>query len=199
MSPKTRRSRRPVQPGRGVLVVIAALLLGSAVLRMGENAGQALALDAETPERPVLPDKPHTCENPAELQEMLDAFAARDQRLSARESALELRKKALSAAEDEIARQLEEMARAEARLRETVTLADNAAEDDLERLTKVYENMKPERAAALFQEMDPAFAAGFLGRMRPEAAAGIMAALTPAAAHRFSIVLAGRNANAPSD
>ena len=59
--------------------------------------------------------------------------------------------------------------------------------------------MKPKSAAALFEEMNATFAAGFLARMRPEAAAGIMASLSPGAAHRFSVVLAGRNADVPTD
>jgi flagellar motility protein MotE (MotC chaperone) len=45
--------------------------------------------------------------------------------------------------------------------------------------------------------MDPDFAAGFLGRMRPAAAAGIMAGLSPQKAYTISVLLAGRNAQAP--
>ena len=91
------------------------------------------------------------------------------------------------------------LTQAEAALRDTIALADTAAESDLDRLTKVYENMKPKQAAALFEEMHPNFAAGFLGRMRPEAAAEIMAGLSPEAAHTFSVVMAGRNANVPTE
>ena len=57
---------------------------------------------------------------------------------------------------------------------------------------------RPE-AAALFEEMDPRFAAGFLGRMPAPAAAAIMAGLSPKTAYSFSVLLAGRNANAPRD
>jgi len=84
-------------------------------------------------------------------------------------------------------------------LRETIALAESASDNDLDRLTKVYESMKPKQAAALFEQMNPNFAAGFLGRMRPEAAAMIMAGLSPEAAHSFSVVLAGRNANVPRE
>ena len=88
---------------------------------------------------------------------------------------------------------------AEAKLASTLALADNAAENDLARMTSVYENMKPKEAAALFEEMSPDFAAGFLGRMRPDAAAAIMAGLSAPTAYTVSVVLAGRNASAPTE
>jgi len=195
-----RRTRHRRAAGRGALVVIAALLAGSALLRLGGDASLALARAAEGVVEPKETGPgPAACEPSQDLQRMLDAFAVRDQRLKEREAALRLRRKALEAAEAEIARQIDDLARAEARLRKTVAIADTAAEEDLARLTRVYESMKPARAAALFEKMDPAFAAGFLGRMRPEAAAGIMAALPADAAHGFSVVLAGRNAGAPDE
>jgi flagellar motility protein MotE (MotC chaperone) len=72
-----------------------------------------------------------------------------------------------------------------------------AAEDDLSRLTSVYENMKPKEATEVFARMAPEFAAGFLGRMRPDAAALILSGLDPDKAYSISVLLAGRNANAP--
>ena len=100
-------------------------------------------------------------------------------------------------AEEEIARQMKALEEAEASLKSTLSIADDAAESDVARLTAVYEQMKPEEAAALFSEMDPQFAAGFLGRMRPDAAAAVMAGLDPADAYSISVILAGRNARAP--
>ena len=106
---------------------------------------------------------------------------------------------ALSVADQTIARKLAALTEAEEKLRATLALADTAAEDDLIRLTAVYQNMKPAEAAALFEEMDPQFAAGFLGRMDPAAAAGVLAGLSPQAAYSVSVILAGRNANVPKD
>ena len=77
--------------------------------------------------------------------------------------------------------------------------ADKAAENDIGRLTAVYENMKPDQAAALFRLMEPSFAAGFLGRMRPDSAAAILAGLEPDLAYSISVVLAGRNADVPRE
>ena len=88
---------------------------------------------------------------------------------------------------------------AEQKLAGTMALAESAAEDDLGKLTAVYESMKPKDAAALFSEMQPEFAAGFLGRMRPDAAAQVMTGLSPDVAYSISVVMAGRNASAPTE
>lgn len=195
-----RRQRQAAMraPKRGALLVISGLLLTSALIRFSDGAGQALAL-ATSEEATVTAgtQSVEACETPADLQIMLSALQERDTILTARETALRDRMQALRLTDQEVSRKLEALARAEEDLRQMIALAESASEDDLSRLTRVYENMKPKQAAALFEEMDPSFAAGFLARMRPESAAAIMAGLSPGAAHTFSVVLAGRNANAP--
>ena len=106
---------------------------------------------------------------------------------------------ALRSAEQQIEDKLAALQQAEAALSATIARADTAAETDLAQLTTVYENMKPKEAADLFAQMPPRFAAGFLGMMRPDAAALIMTELDPEIAYSFSVVLAGRNANVPTD
>lgn len=194
--------RRGLRAGRGALFIIAGLLLGSALIRTGNGVGQALArVSADPAAREVGgPGAMGTaCETPDDLRAMLTALGERDAELAAREAGLRDRMQALQAADAEVSAKLAELQTAEAALRETIALADSAAKTDLDRLTRVYESMKPKQAAALFEQMTPNFAAGFLGRMRPEAAAGIMASLSPEAAHAFSVVLAGRNAEVPRE
>ena len=185
---------------RGALVVIASLLVGSALLRMGETAGQALALENRQPESrgaaEVSDLGPETTED--DLKPMLEAFQARETQIARQEDAIRNRMQALRVAEEEINKKLAALTKAEDTLRATIAFAETASEEDLARLTKVYEVMKPKQAAALFEEMTPEFAAGFLARMRPEASAAIMAGLSPKAAHSFSVVLAGRNADVPN-
>lgn len=196
------RSARRRLTQRGGLMAIAVLLLGSALLRLGGNAGQALALaNDEPPVAQAEPAKAETAQSATmdDMTAMLEAFQMREARLKAQEDALRDRMHALKIVDEQVAQKLEALAAAETALRETIALAETAAEGDLARLTKVYETMKPKQAAALFEEMTPEFAAGFLGRMRPDAAAAILAGLSPEAAHRFSVVLAGRNANVPSE
>lgn len=200
--PRSKGRGRRTRAGRGALVVIAGLLVGSAMLRMGHDAGQALARSEAPVDVSALGDaqgSSATCEPAPDMQLMLERFQEREAHIETQETAMAERMQALRLADREVARKLARLIEAEEALRATIALADDAAEGDIARLTKVYESMKPKNAAALFEEMNADFAAGFLGRMRPEAAAGIMANLSPGAAHRFSVVLAGRNAGVPTD
>ncbi len=191
-APKVRRS---VRKGRGTLSVIAALLLASGLLRLGLMPSAALAVGAED----EIAAAPLVCvagDTPAALME---ALRAREERVAAREAQIADRMQALQLAESEIREQLDALAEAEASLGALLTVASSAAETDLDRLTTVYENMKPQDAAALFAQMEPAFSAGFMGRMDPTAAAAIMTNLEPERAYLISVVLAGRNATVPTE
>jgi len=181
------------RPGIGVLPLLAALFLVSGIVRLGLGATAVLANGPE----PDLAAVPPGCTAPG--ADLLAAFAERESRLAARETQVADRQQALNVAEVEVAQKLAELVAAETSLAATLALAETAAEDDLGRLTAVYEAMKPQEAAALFQAMAPEFAAGFLGRMRPEPAAAIMAGLDPTTAYSISVILAGRNANVPTE
>lgn len=186
--------------GRGSILLICCLLLGSAAVRIGGEAGKAVATENPLPSpmaNTTPPTPPQAGMEPEAVSEMLVAFQQREERISRMERDLAVRKKALEVADQEIEKRLAVLASAEESLRALLSIADTAAEDDLLVLTSVYENMKPKDAAALFEEMEPTFAAGFLGRMRADAAAGIMAGLTPQKAYSISVILAGRNADVP--
>lgn len=190
----------------GSLMLIAALMIGSAALRLGifapaiaremadgrPGATPAAALPAENPD-------PRSATTPAELHLLLGALRQREQAIAAREAEIEDRMRALAVADAAVGQKLAALAAAEERLTAALALADGAAEGDLSRLTDVYEKMKPKESAALFEQMAPEFAAGFLARMAPQAAAGIMAGMQPQSAYAISVVLAGRNANAPRE
>lgn len=200
-------TKRVVRPnGRGTVMIIATLLAGSALLRLGAGAGEALAEAAVKPElvnqvaqtqTELHQNGTNPQANRAQVGRLLGALQEREARLIESEEQIALRSKALAVADKEIGRRMIALEQIESDLRKTLALADGAAENDLARLTSVYENMKPKDAAALFETMEPDFAAGFLGRMRPDAAASVMTGLSPGAAYSISVILAGRNANAP--
>lgn len=186
------RRRTASVRGRGPLLVITVLFVASAVVRIG------LVTDARAREpqqaavtRPAEPAA-------QEASALLAALREREERLAAAEAALADRRAAQELMDAALDRKLAALTEAEEALADTIARAETAAEDDLSKLTAVYENMKPANAAALFEAMAPDFAAGFLARMRPEAAAGIMAGLTPQAAYSISALLAGRNARVPT-
>ncbi|MBE2278037.1 MAG: hypothetical protein IAE87_17275 [Rhodobacteraceae bacterium] len=180
--------------GRGALVAIALMFASSAALRLGDGLGASLARASEN--ETVASTADDGCKLPSELSA---ALAEREARILAQEAALSDKAAALTLTEDVLRGKLEEMRAAEAELRKTIAIADSAAEDDLARLTTVYETMKPKQAAALFDAMEPNFAAGFLGRMRPDAAAAVLAGMSPDKAYAVSAILAGRNALVPKN
>ncbi|WP_439110719.1 MotE family protein [Lentibacter sp.] len=189
--------RRSGRPARGALFTIAILLVGSAVLRIGLSASEAIALETPTSKTDSDVHEASACETTGDLQGMLAAFQSREASIAERETQIKKRMQALAVADEKIEAKLAALTKAEEDLRATLALADSAAEDDLSRLTTVYENMKPKDASALFEQMDPEFSSGFLGRMKPAAAASIMAGLSAERAYSISVILAGRNANVP--
>lgn len=196
------RARKPpkLRRNRGALTALTALLLLSVFARLGDHAGQAFARDAAAqPADAGAGFAEVAAPPPPDIQQVLDALQTRETRLAEAERQVRLRMAALKEAERAIEARLLDLRAAEGALRETLALADEAADKDIERLVAVYENMKPKEAAALFETMQPSFAAGFLGRMHPQAAAGVMAGLPPDVAHAISVEIAGRNAQVPTE
>ncbi|WP_171175448.1 MotE family protein [Ruegeria sp. HKCCD8929] len=180
--------------------MISLLLIGSALIRLGLEAGPALARElVEDPPKSKMAKNHEQAPGAEDLHRLLQMLRQRESDLKQREADYTDRMKALEIANKALENRLSELQQAEESLKATLALADVAAENDLTRLTDVYQNMKPKEAAALFEEMDPTFAAGFLARMQPEAAAGVMAGLSPQAAYTISVVLAGRNASVPKE
>jgi len=183
------------RPKGGVLAVISLLMIGSAAIRLGFEAGPALAKTAD----PSLPEPGQSQTELPGAQVLLTELLRREEALKQREAAALDKEKALAIADKAIETRLAALREAEVALRETLAIAEKAAENDLTRLTDVYQSMKPKDAAALFETMDPKFAAGFLSRMPPDAAAGVLAGLSPEAAYTISVIMAGRNASAPQE
>jgi flagellar motility protein MotE (MotC chaperone) len=179
--------------GRGALFIVAMLFAASGALRLGSGVGTALARTGEDPESAAASA---TCEQPAALAQ---ALSEREALVAEREAALKDRLAALALADTAITERMAELQAMEDELRAMIALADGAAEADIDRLTAVYQAMKPKDAAALFETMSPEFAAGFLGRMTPEAAAAILSGMSAEAAYGVSVIVAGRNAGAPKD
>lgn len=192
--------------GRGVLMIVALLLVASGASRLASGSGAAIALEMKEKVEKALAANGQTkqSDNPVvdvtpELLALLQEAQQRKAALDVREADLEVRLQSLALAEQVIREDIARLEEAEEKLRATMAAADQAAESDINSLTAVYENMKSDQAAALFQLMEPSFAAGFLSRMRADAAAAILAGLTPDLAYSISVVLAGRNADVPRE
>lgn len=197
--------KKPAKTGKkshiqvGSLGLVAAFFIASGLLRIAGPVSEAIAAEAaKKPVETASVATPAACEIDQPLPEIIAELKARKAELDARETKLLEYEQSLKIAEKAVLAKLDELQVAERNLAEKIALSAEAAESDLARLTAVYENMKPQVASALFEKMDPEFAAGFLGRMRPDAAALIMAGLTPENAYTISVILAGRNVEAPT-
>ena len=199
--------RMPVRrwaAGRGALLLIALMFISSAGVRLSNGTGAALAreIGAHVPHGGEAPPD-RAAASPADISpdlvKLLDEVKAREAKVSRREAEIDARMQVLNLVETRVGAEVARLQDAEAALRATMAAADKAAENDLARLTAVYENMKPDQAVPLFQRMEPSFAAGFLGRMRPDAAAAILSGLEPELAYSISVELAGRNADVPRE
>ena len=194
------RKRAKRGPVRSSLPIIILILTGSIALRLGNGDGLAFVTNAMAVGNTIATETaPPMIDDEETIGILLARLRAREQDLTRREEELDLRDKTLEKLSQEIGARLEELSAAEETLRQTMAIADSAAENDLENLTKVYENMKPKDAAVLFEAMEPSFAAGFLGRMQTASAAQILSGLSPEKAYAISLTLSGRNIDAPTD
>lgn len=130
---------------------------------------------------------------------ILSMLRQRQSQLEARERKVADRERELEAVEEKLRAELDLLREAEARLARTLAQTDEAAEKDIAHLVGVYQAMKPKAAAQIFNSMEVGFAAGFLSRMLSEPAAEILAAMDTDAAYAVSVVMAGRNAAAPTE
>ena len=186
----------------GALFLIATFMIISAVVRLGAEAGPALSkvvTDAANSSRtPTEKHAPDATVLPTEIGPLLAAMQAREAGIAKKEREIDDRLQALRIAEAAIEDRIKALKAAEDRLRTTLAVADGASENDLAKLTSVYEQMKAKETAALFEEMAPEFAAGFLARMRPEVAAAVLEGMNPRAAYTVSVILASRNLQVPT-
>ena len=179
-------SRRAALGGASLIVLC---FLGSALIRLGES-GLAVAEEVSRGGAPITAPDPNDA--------LLGALRAREADLNAREKKLADRAQALNVAEAKLSEQLAAFETARGQLESTLASADKAAEKDIDRMTAVYEKMKPADAARILDKMDVSFAAGLLSRMKPELAAQVMAGMSPESAYAVTVTVASRNARVPT-
>ena len=162
------------------LVTPTRLILGVAGVAAVANA---IALAAP----PVTTVKGDSGRLGASLQ---DASAQRDRTLAAERRKLDMREQAVKASEARLAGQAQQ------------NQADPAAppagkpgaepEVPYDNLARIYQTMKPQRAAPIFEKLDIEVQTQVARRMRERATAQIMAYMTPSSAVELSMALAGR-------
>ncbi len=132
--------------------------------------------------------------DPLEKERLLQAVRDRYAALDKKETDLDDRLRYLEVIEARVDEKLVELKTSNASLSELVSFADEAAQSDIDLLSKMYEQMKPKKAGEIFDKMDPTFAAGFLTQMNSENAALILTNMNTDKAYQTSMIIASRNA-----
>ena len=154
------RLRQGSRKSRNVLIVLAALLVTSGLIRIGSSSGLAIARESDTQSAKAEMQSgtlvPITTS--VELEPVVEALRQRESNLNSKEEKLNerisefeqasaQREKKLKEIEMRVGEKLQELKKAEESLSATIVVAETAAEEDLVKLTAVYENMKPKSAA----------------------------------------------------
>jgi len=147
----------------------------------------------EAPASPA-PSSMASTYSPGEKSELLIAIKERAENLDAREIAIEDRIRFLEIIETRVEKKLAELKKSNESLSSLVAYADEASQNDIALLSRMYEQMKPAKAGEIFDKMDPNFAAGFLTQMNSENAALILTNMNTDKAYETSMIIASRNA-----
>ncbi len=191
--------------GRMIGVADASLNAPDKALAEKPSAVKEVAASAEKPMAPAPKAEntaidertaglAHALNDPLEKERLLKAVRERHVALDKKESDLDDRLRYLEVIEARVDEKLVALKQSNASLSELVSFADEAAQNDIDLLSKMYEQMKPQKAGEIFDKMDPTFAAGFLTQMNSENAALILMNMNTDKAYETSMIIASRNA-----
>lgn len=166
--------------GRPSLLALTAGVAAVAVL--------ANSVSLASPSAAAAPEAPQTRLGASIGQEL----SARDQEAARRNRALELREQAAKATEARIKAQLEAQQQPAAPAGTAVGAKAGETADQYEELARIYQAMKPAKAAVVFEQLDLDVQMRIAQRMRERSTAMILAAMTPKAAASLSMALARR-------
>lgn len=119
-----------------------------------------------------------------------DSMAQRDRSLAAEQRKLEMREQAAKAAEARLAAQMR--ARPGQPGAADPPQAAAAEPNQYDDLARIYQTMKPARAAPIFEKLELEVQTQVARRMRERSTAQLMAAMVPNAAAELTMALAGR-------
>lgn len=130
----------------------------------------------------------------AQNNELLRAIKERSAQLDKKAERVEDRIRTLEIIEKRVEEKLAELRKNNEDLSKLVSYANEASQEDIALLAKMYAQMKPAKAGEIFDKMNPTFAAGFLTEMNSENAALILANMSTDKAYEASMIIASRNA-----
>ena len=123
---------------------------------------------------------------------VLQSLATRRTELDARAQELDLREQVLAATEKRVEGRISELKEIEARIEAHLSEQDQAREDQINSLVKMYETMKPKDAARILERLDMGVLLEVAERMNARKMAAVLAAMDPVAAQELTVELATR-------
>lgn len=147
--------------------------------------------------RSMLPDATQTAAfDPTQLTQsevdLLQSLAERRRLLDERERELAVRENLLTATEIRVDEKIDELKRIETNIDSLLVEYDEQEEQRLQSLVKIYETMKPRRAAAIFEELDMFILLDVAERMREAKLALVLQQLSSQRARDVTTELANR-------
>lgn len=127
----------------------------------------------------------------SEMQ-VLQSLSKRREELVGRERQLEMRETMLKAAEQRVDQKIAKLSSLQGEIQKLLHQNDQAEEERLRSLVKVYEAMKPKDAARIFENLDQNVLLDVTERMKEAKIAPILASMDPAAAQAVTVKLATR-------
>lgn len=121
---------------------------------------------------------------------LLQELAKRRKTLDERERALALREGMLKAFEQRLDQKVSELKSIQVAVKAELARYEKKRKDELDRLVKIYSNMKPKHAARVFDELDLPIAIDVLRQMSAQASAPILAEMQTAKAKAITAALA---------
>ncbi|MDI9349917.1 MAG: MotE family protein [Candidatus Symbiobacter sp.] len=125
--------------------------------------------------------------------DLLQALAERRDNLEAREKSLQQREMTLAAVEKRLGDKAAALEGTKAELLQLVNRRNEADQESLRRLVKIYEAMKPRDAAQILEKLDTDVAIGVISLMKENKVAPIMGFMNPNRAQILTVLLADRH------
>lgn len=163
-----------------------------------QSAPQQAAPAAPPPKEAAPPAAAQTMANAAPEQpsgadlEVLQSLALRRDQLDQRAAELDMREKLLMATEDRIKERVEDLKKIEASIKSMIVQQDDKQAEEMAKLVKVYETMKPKEAATIFDSLDQKVLMSVVSKMATGKLAPVLAAMTPDKAKQLTVLLATR-------
>ncbi|MBP2275153.1 MAG: hypothetical protein V4522_13280 [Pseudomonadota bacterium] len=168
--------------GRPSLLVMTAVAAGLSIFANGVTAAL-----------PALADQPQPTRLGSAIQGDL---GARDAATKKRTRALDMREQAARAAEARLKADMAARQEAAAAAKPAAGGPTAPSDPQYENLARIYQAMKPARAAVVFEQLEMDVQMQVAQKMRDRSTAMILASMTPQGAANLSMALARRNANA---